>query len=399
MRPIYVIFNPHTTGGAGTLSMRLGKWLTTNGYETVFICNEITDSNNYADIENSGIRAYCWEKSKISGKLLEKYMDGEKFVFLTYNLSAFIFVERLRKHLDIEHSLLYNISNTAMKYGKSNIFKLFFKKIFLKLDENNSLIYPSNKPIEINEKFYKISIHNKEDKLIRLPIETSKFDYEAILKKTKTDSFKVISIARSKFPFKGYLFGLIDDYNKISKKYKNIKLTIVTFGEDFDKLKDYIDKLEDNVKCNINLIGQTSYNDLKQLIKASHVNVGMGTTLLDAGIVSVPSIIAKDYTYDNSSSGFFHMNPKRLSATNEEMSTFYTYLNEIISLSEEEYIKVCKETNEVVKDLYDINNVMKKLIKIRPNKKGQILSNTELFIYKLRYESTTVFKRIIKDFR
>ena len=63
----------------------------------------------------------------------------------------------------------------------------------------------------------------------------------------------IFTSSRADFPFKGYIFGLIDDFSRLSSKYPDIRLCIVCSGDsdDVQKVKDKIASFGEDVRSRI----------------------------------------------------------------------------------------------------------------------------------------------------
>lgn len=61
-------------------------------------------------------------------------------------------------------------------------------------------------------------------------------------------SNKILTAGRAIFPFKGYFMGLIKDFDKLCSEFPDIYLEIVSDGPDIDKIKSFIDSLDESVK-------------------------------------------------------------------------------------------------------------------------------------------------------
>ncbi|CAH6922231.1 Glycosyltransferase [Vibrio chagasii] len=108
--------------------------------------------------------------------------------------------------------------------------------------------------------------------------------------------YKISTVGRFvNFKF-GYLRGLIE----FAKKNRDVGLMIVGYGP----LEDDLRALSDN-SSNIFFFGEQDIEATKSIIKKSDLYIGMGTTLVDASSINVPSLIAIESATDAISPGFF----------------------------------------------------------------------------------------------
>jgi len=391
MDSIYVILRSGISGGTGTLSIRIGTWLVSKGYEVVYICQEINDANNARTMESKGIKVHCWSLKETINNIYRVYGKNRRYSFLTFSLLEFAFVEKFRKRLIVSRSILYIVHSSGLLIGSGIEFQLAkrllrdaYGRIIQVLSSNNNIIFMDEKSIETTENYYKIKIQNSKQKLLRLPMCVNEFRPEKINKKHNLGCFRILTICRAEFPFKGYVMGLVKDFERLCLKHENLRLTIVSFGEKEKELREYIQSLEDKIKEKIELIGQTPYEELGEFFEKSHLYIGMGTTLLDAANNGLPAITVKSYTYESFSSGFLHQNPHMLSADPDENTPTITYIEQVVKMNKQRYFELCKKSYAALQSMYGIETFMDRFLAIEPIKKETVLSRWELFICNLR---------------
>lgn len=386
----FVIYRLGVSGGTGTLSVRIAKWLAENGFEVIYIYHLLNDISNASSMKANGVKIHCWDPSEMIGKLLALYGEKRSYMFLTYSLQEFSWIEKQRSRIPDSSSILYIVHSFGLIRGRSkprvlgNLFREAFKRVIKKLDENENLIFMDEQSIETTENYYKIKIHNSKQKLLRLPMYVNKFCPEKINKKYNLDYFRILTVCRAEFPFKGYVLGLVKDFERLCLKHKNLRLTIISFGENEKELREYIQSLEDKIKEKIELVGQTPYEKLEEFFDISHLYIGMATTLLDAANHGLPAITVKSYTYENFSSGFLHQNPHMLSTDSDEKTPTITYIEQVLEMNKQRYFELCKKSYATLQSLYGIDTFMDRFLSIEPIKKESVLSRWELFICNLR---------------
>ena len=117
--------------------------------------------------------------------------------------------------------------------------------------------------------------------------------YQCIVKKSRIMKKllkKVLTAGRAIFPFKGYFMGLIKDFDKLCSEFPDIYLEIVSDGPDIDKIKSFIDSLDESVKKRILLTSWIPYDELNNKILECKLFIGMGTTVIDSSLKYKPSI-------------------------------------------------------------------------------------------------------------
>ncbi len=392
-----VIFRSSISGGTATLSIRIGEWFLKNGHEVLYICQEYNDLNNVRIMNELGIKVHKWELSKIKLLFKQNY-NYNNYIALTYTLDEFIFVESIMNEINIFKNILYVVSygglikgvsyNNSIKY----IIKKFYGNIILKLNNNKCIVYMDKEQYKADRLYYSINNKCKETIVYYLPMQLKKYNILIINTKIKLNVFNILSIARADFPFKGYLIGLIDDFSILSNKYDNITLTIISFGKNEKDIIAKINSLPYQIKSKVKYIGQTSYDDLPKYFSISHLYIGMGTTLLDAVNEGVPSIVVQPYTYENRSSGFFHMQPERLAAYEDKSVPAIKYIESVINMDKTEYSNLCRTEYESLEKNYDIEKFGKFILLNEKIVKSNNLSKIEILMHNI----FKIFNTLIK---
>lgn len=211
-----------------------------------------------------------------------------------------------------------------------------------------------------------------------------KEDYIESRIQRKKDEINILTITRMEFPFKGYVLGLIEDFHKLKQLYTNLKLIIIGNGPNVDIVKEKINELPDNVKEDIFLIGEVAYEELHEYFRKSYIYVGMGTTLLDASLTGLVSVIATDFQMENKTVGLFSEEYYNLGGNpylcENKSFTFEEVLKDILNWSEETYFKQAHCVFDIVDKYYNIEEVMIQILSYEkdnvqlPKVKGPLLS-------------------------
>ena len=402
MKLMYIIISPRlSNAGAGTMDFRMGKWLVDNNNEVLYVCQSIADNSIYESMKNAGFQIFCWPRSKIVDNL-KKHVNNYECFFISHQLPDFMLIEKHKSDLNLFNNILYILHFRQMYYLGvtgglySRVINNHYKSIIKRIDKKNSLLFSDNIQLKYIEELYDYKFLDIEEKILSGTMHINDFNYEAIKEKSKLVDFNIITIARADFPFKGYLFGLIDDFVKLKKQFNNISLTIISSGEKFSILKNKVEKAMKENKCEIKLINNVPYSKLKYYYSKAHLNVGLDTTVLDAANHGVPSVVVKGYTYNNISGGYYHENPMNSTANLDEKTFAFKYIKNMIKMDKEEYIEVCKKSHDILRNYYDINKHMIKIMKLSTIKNNDILSKKYIYMYYF-YTSLERLKTKIKN--
>lgn len=396
---VFVILRSGISGGTGTLSIRLGEVLKKNGYEVLYICQEMNDLNNVNSMEEKGVKVHIWELSDICSNLANQYGNKKSFCFLTYSLNEYLFVEKLKERLEINKNILYVVHHYGLIKGANQstitrkFIKSFYSKLIKEIIDYNSVIFMDDTSIEETEKYYEISINNKEDIVFNLPITVQEFDTIKIDDKAKLTTFNLLTITRAEFPFKGYVLGLIDDFKKLCDIHNDITLTIITFGKDEGKIAEKIKELPSSVQSKISLISQTPYEKLKEYFNQTHLYLGMGTTLLDAVNNGIPALAVQQYTYNNYSSGFFHMQPNLLVGKPDANTTSNDFIESVKQMDKHEYQLLCKKEYDTLLNFYSSDSLVNYLQQYINYNKQKVVTKTELTMHEFIIKISNIAKK------
>jgi len=402
MKTVFVIFRSGISGGTATLSIRIGEWLVNNGYEVLYICQNYNDMNNVRTMKEKGIQVYKWGLKQIVNKLSKKY-NSCNFNVLTYSLNEFLFVETLKERLHITKITLYVVSSNGLIKGSklhsifNGITSILYAKIIKELVTNESVIFMNNASLDLTEKYFGLTIKNKEDIIYYLPIEVRPYDKNTISRKAELETFNILTIARADFNFKGYIIGLIDDFKQLCDIHDNMTLTIVTFGKDEDKIAEKIKKLPNEVQSKINLIGRTPYEKLREYFAQSHLFLGMGTTVLDAVNHSVPAIVVQPYTYENKTPGFFHKQPVRLTYEGNLVPAV-KFMESVIQMDKHEYEELCKKEHDTLKEYYCMDKFGNYLVSDETGRGVKKINSFDLKIHQFMINMKFFIKKRIQNY-
>ena len=394
MRRIILAFSHFDTGGLQTFIIRVCQWCRKHNIDSL-VFYETIDQNmkricKEENIENFGI----YSIKEIGKKLREKDYLYDDNVIITFELPEFLMFERIRKkylkNQEVKH-YLYNVSVNGMIFGREFTGKIgkiiykFYQKISIMYCNNNQLLFMDKETRMAAYTYY--CLQNDINNVYLLPMFISKEPEYNIAKTRK----KILTVSRADFPYKGYLIGLIDDFDKLCEK-QDVYLQIVSFGKDVGKLKEKIKNSKYHER--ISFFEGATLEKIRELLLESYVYIGMGTTVLDAADLGVPSIVIFHSTMKNIASGFFHENPTVIGRCGDGKPAI-DLLNEILDCSIQEYKSVREKTYIGYKNNYDIECFMKRILSIHNNKKVY-LKNRDWIFHSLLFKLRSFRRKLLK---
>lgn len=350
-------------GGCQLLIEKLALY-TVRSAKPIVLCKEIDDSI-YLEMRNNSIEVVTLNENWDSDRALRKEIDrisrnSEKVNFTVFTWFDYVRISSLKNRniavlwYAIHENALRNVGISNNSRLLSSIRRRIFRNIIRNLIDKQNIVVMDEITLRNANDYYGFS--DLKPKIIRIPIDTepNDFDLNASLDRLKKKRKNLLGIARSEFPFKGYLIGMIkliredalpDDYC----------LTIVSYGEQYEILRNEFDKCSEEEKKRITIIGKTSYKDLKALFDDAYVYLGMGTTILDAskyGVISIPVIPYEDEVKGDH---FFCDDYTSLIAEDGDKDTFIDLLKELDDKTEEQKKAMILKAKEIIDNYYSIN--------------------------------------------
>lgn len=369
MKSFYFVSDSFDVGGKESLIVRMITWLAKQDYMCYLMLSKGTDINKKWNdsLKNVGIIYFDFYKySVFMGNASSIFDQKNEKYFLSTSMSDWIYIQELirKKRINNVHHLFYVLHPKASRgVVNSSILDKPYQVLIEKKFNRNHLIFMDNE----TRNFY--TVYNSKEllvyRVVELPMEVEKLDEGIIKQRIKNNTFEILTIARLEFPFKGYVLGLIDDFEKLAKENPFLILTIVGDGTGMQELRNKINSMPERIRKQINIMGEIRYDKISGLLKNAKVYVGMGTTLIDAAKEGLISIGATANQMENKSFGFFGPSCNILGLFwGEEGFDKYDFIEliqEVIELSDSDYYDKSVATYNHVKR-YDINKIMPQLI-------------------------------------
>lgn len=272
----------------------------------------------------------------------------------------------------------------ALNPGTSQIRKQVIKKMW----ENNYINIMDKECY--NSFLNKNEISNRDDSLALFPIGIDIPEVCPVKEKNRS-IFRILSILRFDFPFKAYIFGLIDTFSNLFIHYPNIRLTIIGWGEGKKEINDYISALPMKAQKMIELLGPIDYIELDKYILKSDLYVGIGTTVLEAIKNGIPAIPVRDFSYECLTSGFFYEMPYVIHE--DGYYEIKQYLEDVLNMSSAEYKCLIENCYLKLVANYKLDSIMTRILNIS-NKTGITITDKQMKTIMLRRHLSEL-KRIV----
>lgn len=374
-------------GGVATYYLRMFKWGKQNGYKNVLYIKKgrCIDSEMKAILNAEDVKIIEIEFSAKGVSFAEKYEIISKDIFLICSdVHCFMHFSKDKRFTDA-CVVLYALHPRTTHISKNKLVNLIYKKYLVANSESMIFMDEETKLGFIN--YYQVKDY--VDKYYRVGDFIPELDEIALAKKAiqKQKEFNVLTVARMDFPFKGYVYGLIDNIDRLTIS-QNIQVQVVGDGPQFGMIKQLVEekrKTLDGVE--IKLFGNVPYKELDKFYKNATVFVGGGTTLIEASKYGVPSIVTTDNQMGACCAGYMDEEYDNLGGViSGEKKDVVELLKGISEMGTEEYAEMAKRCYYVVKREYGIDEIMKGILNLNTGRKlpSLFLSYIDCVITKMK---------------
>lgn len=292
--------------------------------------------------------------------------DNEENVILSFtpvNMAMALSISNEVKNCKIK--CLYCLPNTTGDaYFIERFFSGFINKyikrklseIHVKWVQHDAIRYFSYNHIEALSKNYSIPILADKNKCLPVVTKMPEFPIETILRKLSLNSFNIITISRFDFPHKGYLLGLIQSFGKLRELHKNLKLYIIGHGKHYGQVINEINKLNQDARDNIILLGQVDRYEISKFMADAHLNISVAGAVGSGAIYGVPSIPARNFCYKGCEVYGLLPGSYMKTTSTDPGEDVISYIEFFLSLGRDEYINECYNSYNAYTERYSNYN-------------------------------------------
>lgn len=378
----FVYRNLHI-GGVETLLMRECNWFKKR--DNVCIISQNVSGVMKTELVKHRIKLVQLEKWTASA-IYETIMQiSQKINFIKfYHFKDFLEFEMKYEKYNIR-CFYYCVHPANMFFFQAkpklkNILGSIIADYIIKFVESKNIIFMDEDVIDSSLNYYNISYLKDNCTVVLLPFKIEKHSF----KKKSSKSFNILAVARADFPYKGYVLGLIDEFNNSIDLFQNAHLTIISTGDDVNELISKINSVSEKTKLCIEFINGINHEKLSSFYAQTDLYVGMGTTILEATSYGVPSLVASYGTRLFSTVGFFYENPKIIGSKFSNMCSGLNRIIEAYNMPSESYEEIQNKSFNALKDYYDEDKILERFNNwefIRSKKKIAFMKKTVLKLY------------------
>lgn len=376
MEKIVCILSEGTNGGTGVLGVKIAKWCFANGLHCAY-CS--VNNTNYSNSEellkyNTELIFDNDRTFMVQFQQIIKRNVGSKIILLSYTwLNHYLGSLLAKEFPEIVRNILYQVGPDGSSYTKTRSKGI---KRFLQKRINKSVFMPNIKRLIQRDDFYvmdeqcrNIASSNLDfdiptSRVLHLPYEVT--PYEKInLSIKRPDRFLICTALRLTFPFKGYVFGLINFVLDLLKKGYQIDLDIIGSGDEGrEVLENKIKTLPQWSQTHVHLYGSMPYLDMKKRIAEASLYIGMGTTIFDAVDSLTLAIPVAFDTYNLEGKGVFSDNPDAcaIDPATGSLEFISEKTKEIYNMSKEDYDAAVIQQYLLLRKEYNLQFFMSKIV-------------------------------------
>lgn len=356
-KTLIVVLSTMEIGGVQQTCLALMEYAISKDYRVVWLHkNPIRAAVAYRYVLDK-VEKHIYECDYCSGlKTNVCFSDQEKVTLLTFtpaDMHCALLYASTRQNIKI--TPLYVVSNTKGRFNYIEYYYWGFFRRYVK-DRYSDIIRQWQNMNLIRffhidqfyayQKSYGVSSFSPNDLVWKNIKCTQPLDHKVLENRVKRTEFNIVTVSRFDFPHKQYLLGLINDFAILKKKYPILKLHIIGYGHDEDKVNNAIANLSSNVAKDIILYGQKGEKEIAEIMKNMHLNIGVAACVgvgARNGVISLP---ARNFCLqDCEVYGYLPQSKTKIVST-EPGELALPYIEEVINMSDREYRQKCIDSYE-----------------------------------------------------
>lgn len=350
-------------GGIERITYYLIKFMSENGVRVIWLKNSrsvigdafktILSHPNVEIVNVSENHLFWFKHDKLS------ISKEEQVVVVSYTVFDMLRALTLKNELKgRDVTCFYTIPDTTgnfffiERYFKGWLKSYVYRHIKSTLsDWNNAGLIFFCAPLQVTsfENNYKLKVNRPEERLIKSMYAPEPLNLDDLNERGRRNGkFNIITVGRFDFPHKGYMLGLVKAFGRLKPKYPQMTLTIIGKGKDEQTLKDEIEKLDEEYKKNIYMVGEVAHAQLPDYYKDKHLSVAVAGSTIDAAVNGVLSLVARNHYSDECEVYGYYDEKYDLSVSSQPGELVDNYIEDIMQMSAEEYIYKCKAAYQLI---------------------------------------------------
>ncbi len=361
----FTISNMNVIGGIETVLYRLAMSSKSAGHGVIFFRQAGCQVDESFSKLLTGTKVIPIDPLKpgwIRKVALDVEPDDEIVMFTAYMTDFAILEQIKKKYRRLKIQSVYWIPHFT---GKMVYFDEWFPKalrplavkflssVYQKMEDNNHINYGNQTHYDAFVARYGTAVKGElPQKFMKSIREARPFPEHLVREKAKRDEFHIVSVSRFSFPHKGYLIGLVQAFGRMFPSHPNLKLTVIGYGPDAQRLHDEVAKLDPDCRQHVSLPGKAAPDALADYFDSAHLNVGVAGALGEGARCGVISIPVRHYTEVCEGYGFLPESAgRRLSQ--EPGTPIETYITQVLEMDDESFVQLSRASYDTYADRKD----------------------------------------------
>lgn len=354
-KPIYIFYYKDiVSGGAEYLILRMAIHFIRAGYDIAVLCQSIS-REMLAEFKKSHVpTVYIIKNIQMASQLVFKQSEAHDVRVMVLTLRDYLCLYRPSQRIKY---ILYIVHKNALvqSWLRPGLVREIVSKELLLHICSDHIAFMDEFACRNSAKFLHINHKYLYTNLIRLPFVCNDKMIHAVHSRSSDGVFHVLSVSRADFPFKAYLFGLIDVCEQLKRAGLNLELTVISHGKGIADLKTKAAESD----C-VTLLNGMSNDSLIDYYRSAQLYVGMGTTLIEAANQGVPSIAVRSYTSKFEAESMFAESGGMLECESGSQQKGIELIKKVYEMDEERYRNLCMDTLHTCQSHYGIDAIMDK---------------------------------------
>jgi glycosyltransferase involved in cell wall biosynthesis len=360
MKNIIFVYDKFDTGGIETLILRMTTWLIKNEYNVTILMKKKGNIFNSFDSNINFIILGRWYSYMyfpfIAKMILGKYNLMNMDVIMSFHPKSNWVASNIMSSLNLKCRYITGVYHPRAYYNEGLHIseKVIYQKVLRSFDSNTVLFMNEDCKKLHNKKLY---LSFTESYIWPLPVNIPK----KTIKRKNIKKYLIVSIGRLA-AFKTYNVYMLDIIKKLIDEGYNIQYDIYGTGELEVEMRKKIIAL--NLENSVALKGLLDYDLFSTVLENAYLFVGMGTSVLEASLAQVPTIVAIENNDNGETYGYLNQLPYYNVGEenlNLEVKSVYTMIKDTLDLEEHMYQKLSLDSAAYVQP-YSIDVLMPKWI-------------------------------------
>ncbi len=359
---IYVFsFLSFLNGGTEQLMMRTVEELNARGVPSV-VCAFRSNEMMREEARRRGVRLRV-ESGNYTDQLAYVASLAERYRHVrvvTYTYEEYLACATAERPADGAHGDVTVLLYVAARYGVLNFGDEFNTpegvardaRVFADGSRRGRIVFMDDDTLAYAREHYHVDLPEARDRILLLPFAAPALDDQTLRARTRIPGFPILAIARADFPFKGYLFELVDEVRRLAYRGVDCSLTMIVgrVGNErgYERLRRHVG---DHPR--VRLVTDVPHEDLNGYYDAARLYVGMGTTVLEAAARGVPTVQVRSNTYDLYVTGSFVDAPRCIVADERRpRMPFGDIARRLVAMDDAAYLQACARTRTALDEVY-----------------------------------------------